>query len=103
MLEALAPGRDSLPNEAAQLVAVEAKYAGYIEKQHQQVERMRRLEKRRIPDSFDYNSVVGIKTEAREKLGRFRPATVGQASRISGVNPADISILLVYLTRSFGR
>jgi tRNA uridine 5-carboxymethylaminomethyl modification enzyme len=83
-------------------VAVEAKYAGYIEKQHQQVERLRRLEQRRIPDSFDYSSVVGIKTEAREKLARFRPTTVGQASRISGVNPTDLSILLVYLTRSVG-
>jgi tRNA uridine 5-carboxymethylaminomethyl modification enzyme len=103
MLEALAPDRDPLPDEAAQHVAVEAKYAGYIEKQHQQVERMRRLERRRIPDSFDYDSIVGIKTEAREKLVRFRPTTVGQASRISGVNPADISILLVYLARSFGR
>ena len=103
MLQALAPDRDPLPDEAAQLVAVEAKYAGYIEKQHQQVERLRRLEQRHIPDSFDYDSVIGIKTEAREKLVRFRPATVGQASRISGVNPADLSILLVYLARSFGR
>jgi tRNA uridine 5-carboxymethylaminomethyl modification enzyme len=103
MLQALAPERDPLSPEVAEQVAVEAKYAGYIEKQQQQVERLHRLEQRRIPDSFDYDSVVGIKTEAREKLARFRPATVGQASRISGVNPADISILLVYLTRSFGR
>jgi len=103
MLQALAPDGDALSPEVADQVAVEAKYAGYIEKQQQQVERLRRLEQRRIPDSFDYNSIVGIKTEAREKLVRFRPATVGQASRISGVNPADISILLVYLTRSFGR
>jgi len=103
MLQALTPERDALSPEVAEQVAVEAKYAGYIEKQQQQVERLRRLEQRRIPDSFDYNSVVGIKTEAREKLLRFRPATVGQASRISGVNPADLSILLVYLTRSSGR
>jgi tRNA uridine 5-carboxymethylaminomethyl modification enzyme len=103
MLETLTPDGDPLSPEVAEQVAVEAKYAGYIEKQQQQVERLRRLEQRRIPASFDYNSVVGIKTEAREKLARFRPATVGQASRISGVNPADISILLVYLTRSFGR
>jgi len=103
MLQALDPDEDPPSPEVAEQVAVEAKYAGYIEKQLQQVERLRRLEQRRIPDSFDYNSVVGIKTEAREKLLRFRPATVGQASRISGVNPADISILLVYLTRSFGR
>jgi tRNA uridine 5-carboxymethylaminomethyl modification enzyme len=103
MLQTLAPEGDPLPPEAAQQVAVEAKYAGYIEKQHQQVERLRRLEQRRIPDSFDYNSIVGLKTEAREKLTRFRPATVGQASRISGVNPADLSIVLVYLTRSSGR
>ncbi len=99
MLEVLCPNSESLPPDAAEQVATEAKYAGYIEKQRQQVERMRRLEERRIPHSFDYDAIVGMRKEAQEKLTRFRPATVGQASRISGVNPSDLSILLVYLER----
>jgi tRNA uridine 5-carboxymethylaminomethyl modification enzyme len=100
MLEALAGDSERLTDDAALQVAIEAKYAGYIEKQRQQVERMRRLEQRRIPDSFDYAVAVGLRKEAREKLTRFRPVTVGQASRISGVNPADISVLLVHLQRA---
>jgi tRNA uridine 5-carboxymethylaminomethyl modification enzyme len=100
MLEPLSPSGDRLEPDAAQQVAIEAKYAGYIEKQRLQVERMRRLEQRNIPPNFDYGRMVGMRKEAQEKLRRFRPATVGQASRISGVNPADLSILLVYLERS---
>jgi tRNA uridine 5-carboxymethylaminomethyl modification enzyme len=103
MVEALSPSAQGLPPDAAQQVTIEAKYAGYIETQRKQVRRMSRLEDRRIPDSFDYDAIVGIRNEAREKLKRIRPATVGQASRISGVNPADISVLLVYLERSRGR
>lgn len=100
MLEVLCPNSQRLTPDVAYQVATEAKYAGYIEKQRQQVERMRRLEERRIPSSFDYDAVLGMRNEAQEKLKRFRPATVGQASRISGVNPADLSILLVYLERA---
>lgn len=100
MLEVLCPNSQRLALDAAYQVATEAKYAGYIEKQRQQVERMRRLEERRIPASFDYDAIVGMRKEAQEKLKRIRPATVGQASRISGVNPADLSILLVYLERA---
>jgi tRNA uridine 5-carboxymethylaminomethyl modification enzyme len=103
MLEALCPNSQKLRPDAADQVAIEAKYAGYIEKQRQQVERMRRLEERRIPESFDYDTVVGMRKEAQEKLGHLRPATVGQASRISGVNPADLSILLIYLERARGK
>ena len=103
MLEALCGEPDGPPQDVAQQVALEAMYAGYIDKQLQQVARMRRLEERRIPESFDYDSVKGMRKEAQEKLVRFRPSTVGQASRISGVNPADISVLLVYLERSKGR
>jgi tRNA uridine 5-carboxymethylaminomethyl modification enzyme len=99
MLETLSPSRQGLTPDAARQVAIEAKYAGYIETQRKHVRRMSRLEERRIPDSFDYQTIVGIRKEAQEKLGRIRPATVGQASRISGVNPADISVLLVYLER----
>jgi tRNA uridine 5-carboxymethylaminomethyl modification enzyme len=100
MLEVVCPDSRKLPPDAANQVAIEAKYAGYIEKQRQEVERVRRLEERRIPGSFDYDAIVGMRKEAQEKLKRFRPATVGQASRISGVNPSDLSILLVYLERA---
>jgi tRNA uridine 5-carboxymethylaminomethyl modification enzyme len=103
MLEVLCPNSERLLPDAADQVAIEAKYAGYIEKQRQEVERTRRLEERRIPESFDYDAVVGMRKEAQEKLKRFRPATVGQASRISGVNPADLSILLIYLERAKGK
>ncbi len=100
MVEALCPHSRALLADAAYQVVTEAKYDGYIEKQRQHVERMRRLEDRRIPGFFDYDAVVGMRKEAQEKLKLFRPATVGQASRISGVNPADLSILLVYLERA---
>jgi len=83
----------------AEQVEIEAKYAGYIEKQQAEVARFRRLEERRIPPGLDYESLSGLRTEARDKLAYVRPATVGQASRLAGVNPADISVLLVHLKR----
>ena len=89
----------ALPKEAAEQVQVEVKYQGYIDKQRKQVERIRRLEERQIPGEFSYETVTGLRTEAREKLCRFQPATLGQASRIMGVTPADMSILLVHLER----
>ena len=100
LIEALVPGHLPLPPEVIEQVTIEAKYAGYIEKQRREVERAKRLEEYPIPDDFDYEAPVGLRNEAREKLKRFRPATVGQASRLSGVNPTDISILLVYLKRA---
>lgn len=81
-------------------VEVEAKYEGYIAKQRAAVERVQRLEERLIPRDFDYDAIAGFRTEAREKLKRFRPATLGQASRIEGVTPADAAILLVHLERA---
>ena len=78
---------------------IEAKYAGYIAKQQRQVERVKRLEGRPIPAEFDYEALVGLRNEARQKLIHFRPSTVGQAARIQGVNPADISLLLVHLEK----
>ncbi len=99
LIEALIPRHLSLSPEASEQVTIEAKYAGYIEKQQREVARVKRLEERPIPPDFDYEVPVGLSNEAREKLGRFRPATVGQASRLSGVNPTDISILLIYLER----
>lgn len=89
---------DFLAEVGAQ-VQIQAKYAGYIEKQQSEVARMQRLEHRAIPDDFVYKGLHGLRREALEKLDRMRPATVGQAARITGVNPADISVLLVHLER----
>ncbi|NSL52359.1 tRNA uridine-5-carboxymethylaminomethyl(34) synthesis enzyme MnmG [Calidifontibacillus erzurumensis] len=83
--------------DVAEQVEIQIKYSGYIEKSLQQVERMKKMEDKKIPADIDYNAISGIATEARQKLSEIRPLSVGQASRISGVNPADISILLVYL------
>ena len=96
---ALAPPPAPLTPEAAELVAIEAKYAGYIAKQEREVARMLRLESHRIPEGLDYGTIAGLRAEAREKLAAIRPATVGQATRIQGVNPADVSVLLVHLRR----
>ncbi len=100
LIETLVPSPRPLSPEAIEQVSIEAKYAGYIEKQRREVERLKRLEERPIPPDFDYEVVMGLSNEAREKLKRFRPATVGQASRISGVNPTDVSILLICLERT---
>jgi tRNA uridine 5-carboxymethylaminomethyl modification enzyme len=78
-------------------VMLEAKYSGHIEKQAQQIERFRQMESRRIPGHFDYAAVSQLRMEAREKLARVRPASLGQASRISGITPADLAVLLFYL------
>jgi tRNA uridine 5-carboxymethylaminomethyl modification enzyme len=96
----LIPSPSPLANEAIEQVSIKAKYAGYIAKQQREVERLRRLEERPIPPNFDYTAVIGLRNEAREKLMHFHPATVGQASRLSGVNPPDVSILLIHLERA---
>ena len=93
------PPEEPLPKDVIEQVTIETKYEGYISKQHQQVERMQRLENKQIPTDFDYESITGLRNEARHKLTHFRPATVGQAGRIAGVNPADISVLLVHLEK----
>jgi tRNA uridine 5-carboxymethylaminomethyl modification enzyme len=98
-IQVLAPPPRPLLLSEVEQVEIEAKYAGYIAKQRRQVERMKRLEMRRIPPGFNYDALVGLRNEARQKLAHFRPATVGQAARIQGVNPADISLLLVHLER----
>jgi tRNA uridine 5-carboxymethylaminomethyl modification enzyme len=95
----LTPPPTALSPDVADQVWIEAHYAGYIEKQRREVERARRLEDQAIPADFDYDTVTGLRNEAREKLTRVRPATVGQAARIYGVNPADISLLLIHLHR----
>jgi tRNA uridine 5-carboxymethylaminomethyl modification enzyme len=78
-------------------VVLEAKYAGHIDKQAQQIERFRQMESRRIPTQFDYAGLSQMRIEAREKLAHVRPASLGQASRISGITPADLAVLLFYL------
>jgi tRNA uridine 5-carboxymethylaminomethyl modification enzyme len=90
---------DPTVEEAAEQTEIAAKYSGYITKQESEVARTRKLEDRPIPEDFPYESVPSLKTEARQKLIRFRPVTVGQASRIAGVTPADIAVLLVHLKR----
>jgi tRNA uridine 5-carboxymethylaminomethyl modification enzyme len=103
LVAALSPGPAGLRSGVIEQITIQAKYAGYIQKQQREIERIRRLEEWRIPPQLDYAEVVGLRNEALEKLGRFRPATVGQAARIQGVNPADISILLIHLRRSAGQ
>ena len=91
--------RPDLPDDVFEQVEIDLKYAGYIKRQIAQVAEMRRLEVKIIPENIDYNSVVGLRLEAREKLNKIRPHSIGQASRISGVSPADISVLLIYLKK----
>lgn len=86
-----------IPSDVAEQVEIQIKYEGYIEKQMQQVDRARKMDKKKIPEDLDYFAISGLATEAKQKLSNVRPLSVGQASRVSGVNPADISILLVYL------
>jgi tRNA uridine 5-carboxymethylaminomethyl modification enzyme len=78
-------------------VVLETKYAGHIDKQGKQIERFRQMESRRIPSHFDYAALPQLRSEAREKLSHVRPASLGQASRISGITPADLAMLLFYL------
>ena len=97
---ALAPidkERHPLPSSVVEQVEIEIKYEGYIIRQKRQVEQYRKMEKKMIPVTLDYDEVPSLRLEARQKLKEFRPVSVGQASRISGVSPADISVLLVYL------
>lgn len=91
---------DSLTEEVIQQVEIAVKYAGYIERQEVETNRFKSLEEKEIPDSMDYKAIPGLRTEARLKLDSIRPNTLGQASRISGVSPADISIVMVWMRRS---
>lgn len=88
---------EGLAREVWEQVEIELKYEGYIKKQLAQVEEMRRLENRLLPEGIDYGAIRGLSLEAREKLAKVRPRSIGQASRISGVSPADVSVLLIYL------
>ena len=96
-LEAIDKDRPHLPEQVREEVEIQVKYDGYIKLQEQQVEKFKKMEKKLIPDNIDYDDVKGICLEARQKLKKHMPHSIGQASRISGVSPADISVLLVYL------
>ncbi|MED4956061.1 tRNA uridine-5-carboxymethylaminomethyl(34) synthesis enzyme MnmG [Paenibacillus macerans] len=93
----LSPSDLDLDEEMQEQVEIQIKYAGYIEKQLLHVDKLQKMEKKKIPENINYEDVQGLATEARQKLAKIRPISIGQASRISGVTPADISILLVYL------
>ncbi|WJQ07176.1 tRNA uridine-5-carboxymethylaminomethyl(34) synthesis enzyme MnmG [Geobacillus stearothermophilus] len=93
----LAPADEDIAPEVAEQVEIQIKYEGYIQKSLQEVERLKKMENKKIPEDIDYDAIQGLATEARQKLKQVRPLSIAQASRISGVNPADISILLVYL------
>ena len=99
MLAPFDPERPLLGEDVGQQVELEIKYAGYIEKQLAQVEQMRGLESKTLPPDTDYSQIRGLRLEAGEKLNRLKPINIGQASRISGVSPADISVLLVWLSQ----
>ena len=97
LLAAIDSERPDLPDDVKEQVNIEIKYEGYIDRQKRQVAQFEKAEKRSIPDDLDYDDVKSLRLEARQKLKEFRPENVGQASRIAGVSPADISVLLVYL------
>jgi tRNA uridine 5-carboxymethylaminomethyl modification enzyme len=90
---------ESLSGEVIEQVEIAIKYAGYVERQEMEIEKFKKLEDKQIPAAFDFSTVPGLRLEARQKLAKIRPATIGQAARISGVSPADIGILMVCLKR----
>lgn len=91
--------RPALSRHQKTMMEVQIKYEGYIEKQRQQIEKFKRLEDKKLPADFHYDEIEGLRIEARQKLDQFKPLSVGQASRISGVSPADINVLLIYLEK----
>ena len=93
------PDRPDLPWEIFEQVEIDIKYEGYIKKQQIQIDEIKRLEVQKIPDDIDYSKITGLRLESMEKLAKIRPETLGQASRVSGVSPADITVLIIYLER----
>ena len=95
--------RPDLDPNIFEQVEIEIKYEGYIQKQLKQVEQMKKLEKKLLPNDYDYKELKGLRLEAQEKLNKIKPLNIGQASRISGVSPADISVLLIWLAANRGQ
>ncbi len=93
-------GRPELPQAVTEEVEIQIKYAGYLSRQEKQVEEFKREEARRLPENIDYHAIAGLRLEARQKLSDIRPMSIGQAGRISGVSPADIAVLLIYLEQN---
>ena len=89
------------PEDVLEQVEISTKYEGYIVKTNKEIEKMLKLESKQIPKDIDYSKVTNLASEARQKLEKIRPKTIGQATRISGVNPADISILTIYLRKEY--
>jgi len=89
--------QDPISKEVAEQIAISKKYEGYIKRQLEQIEKFKKLEDKKIPEDLDFGKLLGLSTEARDKLSRLRPVSIGQAARIAGVSPADISVLLIYL------
>ncbi len=97
MLSCVDPERPQLPIDVTEQVEIKIKYDGYIKKQYRAAEQVKKLEDRKIPENIDYSLIYGLRLEARQKLEKIRPETLGQASRILGVSPADITVLMIYL------
>ena len=95
----LDPDYKELPGDILDQINIEIKYEGYIQRQEKQVENFKRVEVRKLPEDIDYSTIQGLRLEAQQKLNKFKPLSIGQASRISGVTPADISVLLIYLSQ----
>ncbi|MFO7843970.1 MAG: tRNA uridine-5-carboxymethylaminomethyl(34) synthesis enzyme MnmG, partial [Bacteroidales bacterium] len=93
---------EKIPNRTEEIIEsaeVLIKYSGYIEREQQVADKLKRLEHIKIPPAFDYDKIFSLSTEARQKLNRIKPVNIGQAARISGVSPSDVSVLLVYMGR----
>ena len=97
MLKEIDPERPELSDQEKKEVEIQVKYEGYIKLEEAQVEKFKKLENKKLPKEIDYSELSGLRIEARQKLNKIKPESVGQASRISGVSPADISVLLIYL------
>ena len=94
------PGRPELTPAVTEEVEIQVKYAGYLARQEKQVAEFKKEEARLLPADLDYNAIAGLRLEARDKLSQIRPVSIGQAGRISGVSPADIAVLLIYLEQN---
>ena len=94
------PDRPGLPAAVTEEVEIQVKYAGYLARQEKQVAEFKKEESRRLPPDLDYRAIAGLRLEAQEKLAAIRPMSIGQAGRISGVSPADVAVLLIYLEQA---
>ena len=100
ILSPIDTSRPNYPEKIFEQAEIEIKYEGYIKRQQAQIDEQKRLEVRKLPENFDYNAVKGLRLEAVEKLNKISPVSIGQAARISGVTPADISVLLIWLEKT---